>query len=318
MKSIKKITCSSVLLAAVMSVGATHAYAKPAPAAAAAASKCQAAAGTGNADLESARSACRLVDGAVSFAARPNTGDGAVEEFNAVRPEPTLRQPQFGSTTSSLPLPDATAGKSPVAAGGAVTDDGWGSGHHTDIFVQPTRQSPLEGWNADGGAYGRVTANASAGNETSNVPFSSLAASSGYRAQDVAATSGGNARPGISANNTNTGTPVVDTTTPSAPGAGTGTGTGTGDVTTPSGLGDGTTPAGTNDGSAGTGSGTGGTGLGDGTVGSGVGDGTTGLGGDGANPANPTEVPAVPEPQTYLMLLIGLAMVVGLGRRRGA
>lgn len=308
MKPIKKIICSSVLLAAVISVGATPAYAKPAPAAA---SKCQAAAGTGNADLESTRSACRLVDGAVGFAARPNTGDGAVEEFNAVRPEPTLRQPQFSSATSSLPLPDATAGKSPVAAGGAVTDDGWGSGHHTDIFVQPTRQSPLEGWTADGGAYGRVTSNASAGNDASNVPFSSFAASSGYRAQDVAATSGGNARPGIGANNTNTGTPVVDTTTPSSPGAG------TGDVTTPSGLGDGTTPAGTNDGSAGTGTGTGdaGTGLGDGTVGSGIGDGTTGLGGDGANPANPTEVPAVPEPQTYLMLLVGLAMVVGLGRK---
>lgn len=310
MKPIKHIMGSSVLLAAVMSVGATHAYAKPAPAAA---SKCQAAAGAGNADLESTRSACRLVDGAVGFAARPNTGDGAVEEFNAVRPEPTLRQPQFTNATSSLPLPDAAAGKSPAAGGGAVTEDGWGSGHHTDIFVQPTRQSPLEGWNADGGAYGRVASNASAGNDAGNVPFSSFASSSGYRAQDVAATSGGNARPAVAANTTpaTPAAPVGDTTTPA--------GTGTGDITTPSGLGDGTTPAGTNDGTAGTGTGDAGTGLGDGTVGSGVGDGTAGLGGDGANPANPTEVPAVPEPQTYLMLLAGLAMVVGLGRkaRRG-
>lgn len=300
MKPIKHIICSSVLLACVMSVGATHAYAKAA--AAPAASKCQAAAGTGNADLESTRSACRLVDGAVGFAARPNTGDGAVEEFNAVRPEPTLRQPQFSSTSSSLPLPDSTPGKSQVAAGGATTEDSWGTGRHTDIFVQPTRQSPLEGWNADGG-YSRVASNT--GNAAEDVPFSSFAATSGYRAQDVAATGGGNARSGIGANNT--GTPVVDTTTPS------GAGTGTGDVTTPSGLGDGTTPSGTNDGTAGTGTGTGdaGTGLGDGTVG----DGTAGLGGDGANPANPTEVPAVPEPQTYLMLLVGLAMVVGLGRK---
>lgn len=302
MKPIKHIMCSSLLLAAVMGVGATHAYAKAA--AAPTTSKCQAAAGNGNADLESTRSACRLVDGAVGFAARPNTGDGTAEEFNAVRPEPTLRQPQFGSKSSSLPLPDAAADKSQVAGGGAVTEDGWGTGHHTDIFVQPTRQSPLEGWNADG-AYGRVASNT--GNAADNVPFSSFAASSGYRAQDVAATGGGNARSGIGASNTNAGTPVVDTTTPS------GAGTGTGDVTTPSGLGDGTTPSGTNDGTAGTGTGTGdaGTGLGDGTVG----DGTAGLGGDGANPANPTEVPAVPEPQTYLMLLVGLAMVVGLGRK---
>lgn len=81
-------------------------------------SKCQATSNDNlagkNADMNGAYNACRLVNGKIGYASRPNTGNSENPGFDKDNATPSLRKPQFDNTDHQLsnPYGDSNAANS--------------------------------------------------------------------------------------------------------------------------------------------------------------------------------------------------------------
>ena len=81
-------------------------------------SKCQATSNDNlagkNADMDGTYNACRLVNGKIGYASRPNTGNSETPAFDKDESTPSLRKPQFDTSNHQLsnPYGDSTAAAS--------------------------------------------------------------------------------------------------------------------------------------------------------------------------------------------------------------
>lgn len=82
-------------------------------------SKCQATSNDNlagkNADMDGTYNACRLVNGKIGYASRPNTGNSESPAFEKDNSTPSLRKPQFDNSNHQLSNPH---GESNATAGG--------------------------------------------------------------------------------------------------------------------------------------------------------------------------------------------------------